>query len=89
MKRIHPSQRGHMTTLGALMSLVPNLGFFDKIGMSDTSILNIALDAGPVTKRTDHWRSAPFGTSKGGVKQNARKAAKRRAVLRARARGHA
>ena len=95
MKRILSSQRGHGTMLGAIASAigVTSMDTLAAFGVSDKALAALAVDAqsgGMGGLRTPaQWHRAPFGTAKSGVKQNRRKAMKRKAVVRARKRGHA
>ncbi|URC15484.1 hypothetical protein BD1_43 [Octadecabacter Antarctic BD virus 1] len=91
MKRISIAQRGHSTILGALASIfgTKTLDLFDSLGMSDRSLVELGVDAGPPHTSYDHWRRAPFGSSKRTTGSVRRKAKKQRAVARARSQGHA
>ena len=86
MKRVKPNQRAHKTMLSAVAALVPSI--FKSLGLSNEALATLAHDAHIHVRPTEHWRSAPFGTGRS-HKGNARRAAKRKAVVRARKMGHA
>jgi hypothetical protein len=88
-RRLSPNQRGFKTMLGAIAARLPAAHMLRHLGMGDEAIVKLALDAGVPLQSHDHWRRAPFGSKGRGVKANARLAAKRRAVKRARKMGHA
>jgi len=72
----------------ALIGAIPNANALHQRGLFEAAV-TLAANSPPPMKNVEHWRLAPFGKRGRGVKANQRKAAKRRAVVRARKLGHA
>lgn len=88
-RRLSPNQCGFKTMLGAIAARLPGAHILKAIGLGDAAIAQLAIDAGVPMQSYDHWRRAPFGSSKRTVGGERRRAKKARAVKRARKLGHA
>lgn len=80
--------RARLALMQIAAAVIPNIGALSRLCMGDAA-LRLAMDADPGFAVHAGWHRAPFGSSKNCVARDARQAAKRRAVKRARRLRHA